>query len=224
MNRINPIKILNGSFVCALCLILLLAPSAPGNEQESGASRRDFDVEGLQLPDALRKLGKDYQIVVGDVIRSGPPYDRLVTVHLHDATVGDALDALVKADPRFLWRRNASGGIRVFSKDSPPNLPDVKIKHFVVNDVDSREASKLLDKLPEVARWLKANGCTRQEIFVGGSGGVQQRPAEKKFSLSLNKRFFWQDLEALAKASGTYSWSMVQWEADQHCYVGIYIQ
>ncbi|MCI0623355.1 MAG: hypothetical protein L0387_17135 [Acidobacteria bacterium] len=79
---------------------------------------------------------------------------------LKDPTVGEILDQLCKADPRYTYEFSGETFINVFplgAKVDPTNLLNLRVKHAVINEKRRPEVviRRIPDFAPELAKYLE---------------------------------------------------------------------
>jgi hypothetical protein len=172
------------------------------------------------MSDAVRQVAQTFHVVVGFEEVITPPYDKLVTVNLSRTTVTDALNAIIRTDPRYEWRQVSDGAYRVFKKDAAGDLPDLVVKSFTVKDRSWQEISNLLDKMPEIATWLGDRHCSLGGAIIAGPDVSQEDG--KKISINANGKHFSEILDEIAEEAGMYFGSVVQF-GQGTCRVGVRI-
>ncbi len=203
----------------AICAAIAVAASPAAERgraydaQQPSDGRRSVSIDGELMAGALFRLARTYGTVVGYENGLGGPETKQLTAQLSNVYLLDAVESVVKMDPRFAWRLNPNGTITVFTKDVRPTLSDVRISHFEAKDHFRKEVSASLAEVPEVRKWLSQNRCTRTEWITGNSW----RDDNKKITLNLTAKTFREVLDEVAKQSETYVWSIVQWDSGNGC-------
>ncbi|MGH9583367.1 MAG: hypothetical protein ACRD4O_10565, partial [Bryobacteraceae bacterium] len=93
---------------------------------------------------------------------------------------------------------------------------DVQVRSFSIKGASLAEVQHLIMNLPEIRKWMKANGI---RAFDLESPSLQRVP-KMRLSLNLNGGSLLQILDAVAWASGKMSWRIVWFDHDK--LMGIY--
>lgn len=147
----------------------------------------------------LSHLTRAYDVTIGlEIDPQHPKTD--VGFYLREATLPDALNAIVQSAPKYQWRER-DGFFEVLPLAESNALLDTMVYNFRVIDVDQAEALKQLLSLPELQAAMKAMNLSRRYI-------TRARTDEKveKFSLSLEGVTMRQALNKIAQAGGSRFW------------------
>jgi hypothetical protein len=189
-------------FSGALTALMLVCNAA---SSQTLIARKHIEIKECLMPDALRMVAKTYETVIGleNVITA--PFDRTITLRLDDASLPEALDALVKADPRFEWHFGKDGSIQVYGVDTRLTLPSIVLHEFKVQNMNRKEISDLLDRQEDVQSWLRQNTCERVEIFVAPHEKTTDR---ERISFDGSGKTLHENLDQVVQGMGTYFWEI----------------
>jgi hypothetical protein len=190
------------------------AQNISSDSRQTPVELADINVEGELMPSALKHIAEAYRAVIGLEYSLEAPYDRGLSIHLKHASLTTALDAVVKAQPRFSWQATPDGAIRVFTADAP-TLPDVVVGTLEVKNLNLSMSEDSLDRIPEVAKWLRDNGYTRSEVVISArvfaldpSGKPLPSPEDSKLSFTIHGKTFGEDLNEIARRYGLHFWAI----------------
>jgi hypothetical protein len=197
-----------------LTLAILVAGPVLSSAQ---AQRRVSDVlltpvhnvlfKDMRTLEVLKAIAERYMVVIGvSGVQIGSD-SAGVNLYLAQGTLRDLIDAVVKQDSRFTWRQNDSGSISVLVKNSPLTLVDVSVRAFGVQNPTRLEVSEAVSHIPEISSWLEQHQCEIADIFVG-------RPPTNRWPISIQTtdKPLWAILDEIASKSGTYFWSLIQYD------------
>lgn len=136
---------------------------------------------------------------VGESLAAPPP----------GASLAEALDALVAAAPRYLWR-SEGGVVNVFPAGTHTPLLDLRVARFRAENLRTpgEALGRLLDS-PEV-RGAMGRPEVGWQLFRGGTGYYDpnhEGSAAKVFSVSLDGATVREALNAIAHAHGRAMWT-----------------
>jgi len=148
------------------------------------------------MANLLAALAETYDSTIG--VEADPQQPRSqAQIDVQDATLADAMNAIVKSVPRYQWRESGEF-IEVVPLVGGSSLLDTNIAKFQVSDADVKEAIDQLLMLPEVQANIKSMNLERK------APRIEQRG--KKFSVSLENVSMREALNRVAKESGTRFW------------------
>lgn len=178
----------------------------------------DVQIRNVRIQEALRQIAKKYRVVIGFESVAHGDEGKLMNVSVEKGMMADVLDSLVKADPRYRWLQESDGAIRVYSKNETLSLTDLIISSFTVTNLHRREVSESLDKIPEVADWLRRNQCERIEFTDGHEWRIKD---DRVLSLSSHDKSLRENLNQIALQSQTYFWSAHQFDYNGGCAISL---
>jgi hypothetical protein len=203
--------------LAGLCMSYLPAEST----RQVKTTTADVDISNQILPEALVRVGQSYRVVIGLERSLNTTYDRAFSVHLDHATLDEALDAVVKANPGYQWRRDKGAAVRVFNAGAP-TLPRVVIRSFFVRDTNLGAVVNRLEAAPEVTTWLRENNCQLGRAYLGSTLSTPGTPnnqgqasQEPILSMSTAGRTLAENLDEAARLTGAYFWEVGQWGGDR---------
>ena len=123
-----------------------------------------------------------------------------VQISLTDATLTDAMNAIVQSSKMYQWRE-AGGFVDVWPLAGSNPLLETRISNFNVKDLSASEAFDQLFGLPEVQANMKALNLTRRA--PDASPG---KLSSSKFSMNVENVSLRQALNKLAQESGIQIW------------------
>ncbi len=193
---------------CAAVAILL---AATASSQAGAVTPSSIPVHGLTLDGmtigVLTELAEKYHVVIG-IYGTFIGTDSL-WLHLSfaDGTLGEVLDAIVKADPRFEWKQADDGAVHFVSRDAPLSLLDTTVHSFDVKSPGRHSIWDDMRRVPEVARWLQGHGCVMGEIII-----IVGRPPKRwgRFAVHAGDVPLSAVFDEIALKSGTYRWAAIQ--------------
>lgn len=200
-----------------ILFLVTVSMCGESHAQHDSDSVKDVTIAGLRMPDALGKVASVYKVVLSLEETMQPPYGKRLNVQLRGATIEEAVNALTEADPRYAWRKDANGTIRVFSKVSPPDVADVRVGLFEVKELSRHEISAMLDGIGEIRDWLEKNNCSRVE-YILGKGWLDDK---KKITFSARGRKLRDILDEIAARSEKYFWSVSRHGVPTGCQISI---
>jgi hypothetical protein len=126
-----------------------------------------FVIQQASVEEALAKLHL-YGVLVclEKVPRSRGSEEKLISLDLREVSIGNILDEIVKADPRYEWEYvELSTGCSLINvlpkgaKENPKNLLNTKVAIFEINNLNAEEAvSNIYDLSPELQQRIKYAG------------------------------------------------------------------
>jgi hypothetical protein len=171
-----------------------------------------LDIHGELMPSALKHIAETYDVVIGLEFSRTWPYDGALNIHLKHASLADALDAAVKAQPRFSWQRLLGGTVRVLTADAP-TPGDVRVNAFEIKNLNLSMCEYFLGQKPEVVRWLRDNGYVRSEpASLSALFAVDQfdkpipEPEDAGRSFTIRETTFREDLNEITASFGLHFW------------------
>ena len=186
-----------------VALVLAAAAGAQtGTLTPSSIPVHDLAISSLTF-NALQTLAEKYHVVIG-VYGTFIGSDNHIDISIKDGTLGDALDAIVKADQRYEWVQTDGGAIHFTSRGSPLSLLDVIVRSFDDDNPARVQTEERLAKFPEVADWLHAHRCTMGEMVM------DHEPEWRKFVVHAKDSPLSAVLDEIAAKSGTYIWDAIQ--------------
>src|SRR4030095_2734471 len=102
----------------------------------------------------LAELPKAYRVVLGVEMDPTQPQPE-INIDVRDAIIDDVMDALVRAKPNYLWRKNGSFFELLPANQSTPLL-ETRIHSFTVTGATETDAIDQLLALPEVRDAMKS--------------------------------------------------------------------
>ncbi|PYS22096.1 MAG: hypothetical protein DMF72_15010 [Acidobacteria bacterium] len=199
-------------WLASLCL-LLYPLSSQGNAQSVEQALKkiveSFEMSDTTLPLALQRLAAKYHLLVGLEIL--PDFDgaakKTITVKVHTKTVRELLDALVKADSRYLWT-TVNQSVDVFPATGTDPLLQVRLPRFRAEGVDRNEAVDVLLNSPEIQPELTRALLRRREVM---SLPADAPRVLSRFSLDVSYVTVREILNQIVAASHSSFWSFVRY-------------
>jgi hypothetical protein len=188
-------KLIFSQLVIALAVLTTSAQqSVPIREQKQ---LRAVDYAGDMLA-LLTQLPGAYDVTLGFEIDVLEPRSYIV-FGVRDATIDDLMDAIVKANPRYRWRRSESA-IEVYPNQRGHSLLETKISSFRVTDVTAIEALHQLLAAPAIQ-----SAMTSSQLQLASSENLEKNLG-KRFSMDLKDESLREALNRIATDSGLRFW------------------
>jgi hypothetical protein len=128
------------------------------------------------------------------------------------------MDAIIKEDPRHEWR-SEDGVIRVRRVGLGIGLTSVVIPRLSFTRRSRKEVLDLVDKMPEVKKWLKVNHCVRADYILGRH--LQNDSAE--ISLTTTGNTLGKNFDEIVVQTKTFFWSITRLGGQCGCQVSVRI-
>jgi hypothetical protein len=128
-------------------------------------SVRMQDVYAAQV---LEFLADEYHIPAGIEIAASAKTKgtkKKISIHVFQASLETALDAIVKADPRYRWEV-VDGVVNLLPKDGAESLLGIRVGAFQVSNLNRLETKRVIAELPEVSSKLKSLGLEPAPISL----------------------------------------------------------
>jgi len=166
---------------------------------------RDLVASGRTV-EVISRLAMKYHIMAGVYGTSINGYhEPTIDVSIKNGTLGDAFDAIAKADPRLEWRQS-NGAVHFATHNFPISLMDVTLHSFDSED-DWHSVLDRLDQTPESQAWLLDNKCPSADRHAAASmGGTGITPTY--ISVHARDLAFSSVLDQIAAQSGVSYWSV----------------
>ena len=202
--------------IATICAALYCLPNQSIEAKQTQAKRTVL-INNLRFPDALAQLAKTYDVVIGleEILQSSE--ENVLTLSLEQASISEALNQLIKADPRYEWRSENDGAIRVQSLKLAPAMGDLLLRSFAVKNLYRKDVSKLLDQQSDIHSWLTDHNCERVEFTTGHDWDSDS----KQVSLYTTGKTLRQNLDLVALESKTYFWEIVHTDGETGCRISI---
>jgi hypothetical protein len=135
---------------------------------------------------------------------------RAARVSVEKGTWRDVLNALVGAAPAYIWEE-VDGVVNVSPREKEDSLPNVAVRSFEVENLNSNDALRRLTNTREVQRWLKRTGLEQKDFstFPITDGG-----RSRTLSLALANVTVKTILNAILTGSGRYYWTYFRYGRD----------
>jgi hypothetical protein len=181
----------------------------------------DFKIGAVTMDEALKQVARTYKTAIGLEQSGQTATNQRVTVALSNATVTEALDAVIKsARGKYSWRQEPGGAIHVFIPNADFSLPDVVLSEFDAQGVNRAEISGLLNQSTEVVAWRKEHNCSLGGgIVITGAAPVDSA----KVNLNTTGQTLRSNLDQIVSELGTYFWIVDQEPARKGCFATITI-
>lgn len=187
--------------VLAAFLTICGASASPTLGQQTVRLEKSIAVikYGGDMASLLEKLAESFGTTIG--LEADPQHPKsYVQIDLRDATLRDALDAIVKSEPRYQWRES-DGFIEVSPLKGSSPLLNTMISKFQVSDVERVEAVRQLMHLPEVQANMREMNLNLSEFNRVSAGREGER-----LSMSLENVTLRQALHKIVTESGGRFW------------------
>jgi hypothetical protein len=198
-----------------LLAVLVATPSAQVDIAPSSIQVRDFFVNSMIL-DVVHRLAVKCHLVIG-VSGTMRDADALpINIEMKNGTLGEALDAVTKADPRFEWRQS-NGAILLVTRLAPLALIDVTVHSFRTHHPQSWEIPDLLQDVPEIHDWLQDHKCALGNLRNKADHKPKTWP---RFSIHAEGLSLSSILDQIALQSRSSEWDVIQYNAAP-CEIGV---
>lgn len=200
-----------------------LAMAAAASSQVGPVAPYSIPVHDLTMStrvfDALPALARKYHVVIGLYGTHVGHGSQPIEISIKDGTLGEAFDAIVRGFPQLEWVQASTGAVHFTFRDSPISLFDVAVPSFDAEGPGRMEAPGLLARTPEVARWLRDNGCTMSEMVVV-AGRMQATGEWGKFAIHAKDAPLQAVFDEIAAKSGSFYWSAIKYNS-QPCEINV---
>lgn len=140
----------------------------------------------------------------------------------HGASLRDALDAIVAADPQYKWEANDQI-INLLPRNSYPALLNTRIALFKIEN--AQNVNSVLDQLlatPEVRKAI-VNLNLGSHLFRGGLGyfdpeSVHKKEVSRKITISRNNATVRDILNDAARADGNAVWTYSEYKCGRNVF------
>ena len=136
-------KLLAATVVLGICAVSMSGVNA---QQQTPPILRVIDLHG-DMTMALAAMPIGYGVTVGLELDTQPYHP--VKIYLQDATVTDAMNAIIQSSKTFQWRQTGAF-VEVWPLAGSNPLLDTRISSFNVKDLSPSDAFDRLFSLPEV--------------------------------------------------------------------------
>jgi hypothetical protein len=185
------------------------------DHKPSSIAVRDLVVKGRTV-DVISQLAMKYHVVTGVY---GIPIDGYheptIDILIKKGTLGDAFDAITKADPRLEWRQS-DGAVHFSTRDFPVAVMDVTVHSFGAESDQRNQVLDRLDDAPEVHAWLLDNKCPPKNNHAVASMGGNDDTTRIYISIRARNLPYSAILDQIAAQSRVYFWSVVR-NSDSPC-------
>ncbi|HXG87786.1 MAG TPA: hypothetical protein VNJ02_05555 [Vicinamibacterales bacterium] len=131
------------------------------------------------------------------------------TVALAGMRLGDALDAIVREDPRYAWTEVDGRIIVRPSQHSTQRSLDTRLPSITVSRASMLEALTILSHAIDPARPRPTVGQMGMQFEIPGTGHAASGPAAaRSISVALTNPTAFDVLEAMARSHGLLSWQV----------------
>jgi len=168
--------------IAAACLFLVHGATDSAYAQDPLNARfldkpiKSFKVVAPAVSVALQRLANENDVPIGfeaalPGASSATKEPGSIRISVESGTVRDVLNAIVAAEPIYVWRE-MDGVINVLPRQHADSLLDVVLSRFEVNQVGKGEARRTLLATLEVKRWMVRTGVQERTFFTlpGGTG------------------------------------------------------
>jgi hypothetical protein len=199
------------------CALVIAQRAARIGSQQSTTRIQNQEVTSVELIDiplssALERFAQTYNVPIGfeaiPLVRDAQMNNK-IRIKIDKGTVGDVLNAIAQADPRYEWEET-NDFINIFPKEGKNPALDIVIGEFKVDETNKVDANRALTNLSEVKAKLGELGLTRNDIIsTPTSEPYYNLP---KFSLSLHGVTVRTILNEITKKDGgTSYWAFYQY-------------
>ena len=187
-------KLITAAVVLGICAVSMSGVMA---QQPAPSTLREIRFEG-DMTTILAALPSAYGVTIG--LELDTHGHQRVGISVSDATVTDAMNAIVQSSKKYQWRQ-AGGFIEVWPSAGGNPLLDTRINSFKVKDLSPSEAFDQLLNLPEVQGSMANLNLKRQ---------APEKPPAKlsssKFSVDLEGVSLREALDRIAQESRLEIW------------------
>lgn len=167
----------------------------------------DFAEKSYTL-EVVHSLAAKYHVVIGAYGTILGTDNKTIEISIENGTLGDALDAITKADPQFEWHRNSNGAIHFVSRSAPLPLMDVVVPSFEVDNPQGPEILDRLQSVPAVRIWFQKHKCSMNNSIMNAGG---EPTPWGNFSVQARDLPVSSILDEIAAKSRSYYWSFIQY-------------
>ena len=187
-------KLITAAVVLGICAVSMSGVMA---QQPAPSTLREIRFEG-DMTTILAALPSAYGVTIGLELDTHG-YQR-VGVSVSDATITDAMNAIVQSSKKYQWRQTG-GFVDVWPLAGSNPLLETRIGSFNVKDVSPSEAFDQLLSLPEVQANITALNLKRRppDISPGKLSG-------SRFSVDLKEVSLREALDKIAQESHIEIW------------------
>lgn len=186
-----------------------------GSQQSTNRIQKQevISVELIDLPlsSALERFAQAYNVPIGFEaipLMNDAQVSNKIRIQIDKGTVGDVLNAIVQADPRYEWEET-DDFINIFPKVGRNPALDIVIRDFRVDEINKMDAGRALTYIPEVKAKLGEMGLTRNDIISTPTN--EPYYSLPKFSLSLHGVTVRTILNEITKKGGGIYWAFYQY-------------
>lgn len=184
-------KLIAATVVMGICMSGVMA------QQPAPRTVRIISYQG-DMTMFLAAMPSTFSVTVG--LELGTEGYQTVRMSLQDATVTDAMNAIVQSSKKYQWRQTGEF-VDVWPVTGSNPLLETKISSFKVQDVSPAEAFDQLLNLPEVQANMTALNLKRRAPDV-----VAGKLSSARFSVSLEAVTLRQALNRIAQESRIEIW------------------
>jgi len=179
---------------------------APLSNRNIGA----VHIEQFGAANALRSISQKAQIPIGVEAIVDYKNEHEVKLDFPGGTVADLLNMFVSQAPEYRWDE-VEGIIHVFQDAKHLPLADTTISYLGAKSRSRKEIWSDLNKMPEIAAWMNANHCQRQELFNGKEFRAHNAPISiERGTITVSEL-----LDQVAVKSGENYWAILRSSASE---------
>ena len=173
-------------------------------------------IEQFGAYNALAQISREAHVAVGVEAVVDFKSEPTMTLDFPGGTITDLLNMFVSQAPEYRWEE-AHGIIHVFRNGTHLSIADVVMSYPGAQDKTREEIWEDIAKRPEIAAWMTAKRCSRQELF----NGKEFRGNNGPVSIEAGSMTLAQLLDDVALKSGENYWAILQSTPDTACQVSI---
>lgn len=180
---------------------------------------RHFEVEG-ELGDVLARIGQEFNQPIG-LVEDSRLLDACAidSLTLTNEDLEEALSMITHTCPSYTWKRFGTS-VFLLPRRQTTRLVDLKISKYMASNATAYDATHEILVLPELQKWLRANGLSLNEVFLmTGTGPPTWRTV--RFSVALSQAKLVDVLDALGRSTGHMFWR-IAWNTNDKS-IGIYL-
>lgn len=204
--------------VAVAALACFVGGASPASESTSSKRLRPMHIEQAGTYYVVEEISEKAGIPIGiDAIVQ--PSEPTVILDFPGGTTADLLNMFIAKSPKYSWRENADGVIRVTRTNAAVSVVDVVIAYPGAENKTRQEIWQDIVTRPEISAWRDSVNCIGGEVFGGGEFQHHNGP----ISIAAGDHTLESLLDEIAIKSGENLWGVLEWPADKYgpCRVAI---
>lgn len=190
----------------ALC-IAAAPPLVPDTPRILGAPVNSFVRENTGLANIAIGAASELSVPMGfEGIAEDPERD--ATVSVRNTNVAGLLDALIRADPRYMWSLADNRIVDIYPRNPNQRFLDATVARFTI---ENKTRAAALDELIQTATFQHLLTNLRARIHTPVSGPPNLRDLGPKINIDLKDASLRTILNTLVLNSGGSAWSAVRY-------------